>query len=166
MRVNCVIGGKQRRSYRRFPIQLPDLGVIALDANPPLYVTTRWKRPPEHGTVRNWDQASESDPNFIWLHRHFKSFAGYIPLCIHASSRRLACHFLTALIACSSYLPHPCCAGSRSLRKLLGVRSGKMLTDQAVVFDDSGMITSVSPFFHEFREASWRLILERHRLPV
>ena len=56
-------------------------------------------------------------------------------------------HFLAALI-CVFVLPAITHAAPGAVRcgKLLDVRSGKMLTDQAVVFDDSGTITSVSSF--------------------
>ena len=56
-------------------------------------------------------------------------------------------HFLAALI-CVFLLPAFTHAAPGAVRcgKLLDVRSGKMLTDQVVVFDDGGTITSVSPF--------------------
>jgi len=56
-------------------------------------------------------------------------------------------HFLAALI-CVFLLPAVTHAAPGAVRcgKLLDVRSGKILTDQAVVFDDSGTITSVSSF--------------------
>jgi imidazolonepropionase-like amidohydrolase len=56
-------------------------------------------------------------------------------------------HFLAALL-CASAFPTITHAAPGAVRcgKLLDVRSGKMLTDQVVVFDDGGTITSVSPF--------------------
>ena len=56
-------------------------------------------------------------------------------------------HFLAALI-CVFLLPAITHAAPGAVRcgKLLDVRSGKMLIDQAVVFDDAGTITSVSSF--------------------
>src|SRR5882724_5977627 len=61
--------------------------------------------------------------------------------------RRLMRHFLAALI-CVFLLPAFTHAAPGAVRcgKLLDVRSGKILTDQAAVFDDGGTITSVSSF--------------------
>jgi imidazolonepropionase-like amidohydrolase len=56
-------------------------------------------------------------------------------------------HFLAALI-CVIALPAVTQAAPGAVRcgNLLDVRSGKMLTDQVVLFDDGGTITSVAPF--------------------
>jgi imidazolonepropionase-like amidohydrolase len=56
-------------------------------------------------------------------------------------------HFLAALI-CVSVLPAvtPAAPGAVRCGKLLDVRSGQMLTDQVVVFDAAGTITSVGAF--------------------
>src|SRR6266852_3567810 len=70
------------------------------------------------------------------------------PHCVpRVISRRLMRHFLAAL-TCVFILPAVTHAAPGAVRcgKLLDVRSGKILTDQAVVFDDGGTITSVSSF--------------------
>src|SRR5882724_7083765 len=105
----------------------------------------------EHRTVRNWD-------NGLGIEHCLRPWSSRIaiskiphriyPLCVPCVlSRRLMRHFLAALI-CVFLLPAVTHASPGAVRcgKLLDVRSGKILTDQAVVFDDGGTITSVSPF--------------------
>jgi len=76
-------------------------------------------------------------------------------------------HFLTALI-CVFILPAVTQAGPGAVRcgKLLDVRTGKILIDQPLCFDDSGTIKPPStPFLpRRSQAASWPLIFRTPRV--
>src|SRR6267378_6292432 len=156
MRVNCAIAAKQSEDPAGgFPFGSPDLERYRIRRNlHPIGQLIVAKEFSSNGTPNRPElgQGSESDiapdPR-RGPHRHFQKFlAGYILFAFPASSlRRLMRHFLAALI-CVFTLPAVTHAAPGAIRcgKLLDVRSGEMLTDQAVVFDDGGTITSVSSF--------------------
>src|SRR5216684_1118836 len=157
MQVNYAIDGKRsEHPAAGFPFDSPTLSAIALDAISALSVSKSaekesslpWNSEPSGtGTIGSESNTScDSDRGtaspFPKIPRRIYPLS--VPCVI---SRRLMRHFLAALI-CVFLLPAVTQGAPGAVRcgKLLDVRSGKILTDQAVVFDDGGTITSVSPF--------------------